>query len=193
MSVFVNLVNFMKLERLNMNPKEILMGFAQYGVQKTSMEDIAKRAGLSRQSIYKRFGSKDGVLEWALTSYINQVYEAGTNALKELSSCDPKQTVLTAFVHWIGDGVPLIKTTAHGAEILDSGIKLAQESSTDWEGDFMRMLSGFIASSGLTDSMEDAIERSFVLHVASKGVLLKSQTVEEFSEGMKRVIYIVFR
>ncbi len=37
------------------------------------MEEIARAVGLSRQSIYKKFGSKEACYTWALKTYMEKV------------------------------------------------------------------------------------------------------------------------
>ena len=42
----------------NEKAKDMLATFAQYGFKKTSMADIARAMGISRQSVYKKFDQK---------------------------------------------------------------------------------------------------------------------------------------
>jgi TetR/AcrR family transcriptional regulator, repressor for uid operon len=37
--------------------------FAEHGIRRTSMEDVARRAGVSRMTIFRRFQSKQGLVE----------------------------------------------------------------------------------------------------------------------------------
>ena len=67
------------------DPKGIMMAFAQYGFRKTSMEDIARASDLSRQSIYKKFGSKESCYEQVLLAYMAGVYTELFRILEEAS------------------------------------------------------------------------------------------------------------
>src|SRR5204863_7278682 len=52
-------------------PKSASMLFARKGVEGTSMEEIARHAGLTQGAIYSNFESKDD-LWWAITDQISQ-------------------------------------------------------------------------------------------------------------------------
>ena len=41
--------------------------FIRYGARKTAMTDIADAAGVSRQTLYDQFGSKDDLVEAAIS------------------------------------------------------------------------------------------------------------------------------
>ncbi len=176
-----------------MQPRDLLMLFSRNGVPKTSMEDIARAAGLSRQSIYKRFGSKEGVLEWVLTTYIEEIFQAALDALKDPGMENPGQAVLKVFEYWSGELVPIISMTDHGAEILGIGMRFAENADTNWEGDLLLKLSDFLVASGLTGSMDLAVEQSNALNLASKGILMRSRSSEIFSIEMNRVIQVIFK
>lgn len=174
------------------SPQEILMVFARYGLQKTSMQDIASAAGVSRQSIYKRYGSKQGAFESVLAAFLEERLSSAAKALKGFS--DPFETrILNYFEQWSGQIAPVVGNTEHGAELLDSGIRFAQASERDWEGEAKRTLSDFLDDQNLVRDNEQADEIAHCLSLASKGILLKVQTTEEFSREMKRVIDVVFR
>lgn len=51
--------------------------FARYGIKKTTMGDIAKEADVSRQTLYGKFESKDGILSAGIT-YLTQKILAQT-------------------------------------------------------------------------------------------------------------------
>jgi len=175
-----------------MKPREMLKMFAQYGVRKTSMEDIARAAGVSRQYIYKRFGSKEGAFEWVLTVYIEDIADRALEALKDSSSATPKDRLCAFFDHWSGEVVPIISNTAHGAEILDAGMRHARTAGNDWEGEVMLKLAAFLVECGLSKSMDLAIEQTFAMNMATKGIILETESSQEFSTEMTRVVHVLF-
>ncbi|WED22979.1 TetR/AcrR family transcriptional regulator [Vibrio sp. JC009] len=174
-----------------MSSTEMLMTFAQHGIQKTSVADLAQVAGVSRQALHKRFGSKQGVLEWVLKTFTEELFESSLGVLKTCDTKDPKQTILVFFESWSGALVPILSTTPHGASVLEAGMQFAHESQTNWESDLMLKLSEFLVSSGVTSSMDCAMEQTFTLNIASKGILLKSRSMQDFSRDMERVVSVV--
>lgn len=176
---------------MNNNATEILTLFATYGFRKASMGDIAKAAGLSRQSIYNQFGSKDAVLDWALTAFLSEVTDM-TVRLLETSDEPADQVVARAFQAWTGDHVPLIRGTPHGAELLDKAIETATKSSPNYERDVADAVASFLWKRKVFSTKAAAEEATFVLSMASKGLLLKSDTSEAYASGMARVIKVLF-
>lgn len=167
------------------------MVFARYGLQKTSMQDIATAAGISRQSVYKRYGSKQGAFEAVLSAFLDERLSAAGKTL--LGSDEFELKILRYFEQWAGEIAPVVGSTEHGAELLDSGIRFAQASERDWEGDAMGALSDFLVDRNLVRDSQEAEDIAHCLSVASKGILLKVQSAEEFSREMERVVRVVFR
>ncbi|WP_331251875.1 helix-turn-helix domain-containing protein [Ruegeria lacuscaerulensis] len=63
--------------------------FLRFGVKRTSMNDIAEEAGLSRQTLYKAFANKDEVLQATIRSMADKVVvdiEAGLMKTTGLSA-----------------------------------------------------------------------------------------------------------
>ncbi|WP_316858468.1 TetR/AcrR family transcriptional regulator [uncultured Cohaesibacter sp.] len=49
--------------------------FTRYGIQRTSMADIAKQAGLSRQTVYTTFASKDDLIAETIANRVSAVVD----------------------------------------------------------------------------------------------------------------------
>lgn len=173
------------------NSADVLTLFATYGFRKASMNDIASAADLSRQSIYNRFGSKEAVLEWAVTTYMSEVTDTAIDRLNT-SKGRPAEVLALTFQAWIGDHVPLLRGTPHGAEILDKAIRTAARATRDYEGEIADAIAAFLHEKGLSPSRAAAEETTYVLSLASKGLLLKCETSEAYSTGMERVIKALF-
>lgn len=83
----------------SMEKEEIIRGeiveaasklFQQYGLHKTTMEDIAKAAGKGKSTLYYYFVNKDEVFEAVVTREINEVQAAVLHAVKEKHSAREK-------------------------------------------------------------------------------------------------------
>lgn len=63
--------------------------FLRYGVKRTSMNDIAAEAGLSRQTLYKAFANKDAVLQGTIRLLADKVVadiESGLSRAENLGA-----------------------------------------------------------------------------------------------------------
>jgi AcrR family transcriptional regulator len=49
--------------------------FAEHGIRRTSMEDIARRAGVSRMTVFRRFESKQGLLDVVIAREVRRGME----------------------------------------------------------------------------------------------------------------------
>lgn len=55
--------------------------FVTFGVRKTSLTDVAGQAGMSRTTIYRAFGDKDGLVRTVVESEVNRFVTALDNAV----------------------------------------------------------------------------------------------------------------
>ncbi len=166
---------------------KVLNVFAHYGFRKASMEDLASAAEVSRQTLYKRFKNKEAVLDWAVNGYMREARLRVACVLKNAGTA-VEESLLNAFSCSAGDTVPLFQDSPHGAEILDLGIESLKRSEPDFHDDFEAEIANFLLERQVCERKEDASEMTFLLHMAAKGLLLKSRTSEEFQTGMKRII-----
>jgi AcrR family transcriptional regulator len=75
--------------------------FARHGYRKTSMDDIAQAAGVSRQGLYLHFETKEDLFRAAVHHSIRKAHVAVAAAL-EAPGEPLEQRLLTAFDAWIG-------------------------------------------------------------------------------------------
>ena len=173
------------------NALGVLRLFATYGFRKASMGEIADAAGLSRQSIYNQHGSKEAVLEWAVTAFLDDITDTAVHRLKTTAG-EPAEVLAQAFQAWTGDHVPLLRGTPHGAEILETALRSAAKASRNYVGEFADAITAFLCERGVFPARDKAEGATFVLGLASKGLLLKCETSEAYASGMDRVIKVLF-
>jgi AcrR family transcriptional regulator len=75
--------------------------FARYGYRKTSMEDVARAAAISRPGLYLLFGSKRDLFSAAVTQALNRSLAAVSDALADTTR-PLRDRLLDAFDQWTG-------------------------------------------------------------------------------------------
>ncbi|MGH1413200.1 MAG: TetR/AcrR family transcriptional regulator [Pelagimonas sp.] len=95
-----------------------LKTFAQYGYRKTSMEDLARAAGMSRPALYQHFRNKEDVACNLVRGYFSETVGKVRAALSEPGS--PEQVLERAFRAKL-DGMDELLKSPHGEELLALG------------------------------------------------------------------------
>ena len=165
--------------------RKLLIAFATYGFQKTSMQHLAAAAGLSRQSVYKKFGSKEKCYEWVLNTYLADMYTRIFQELDDDQSA-PEQVLIKVFDIFIGDAVEIIKNES-GTEVLDDALKMTHSSEEDWPLRFRSRLAGFLSRKKLT-SHNNAPGIAYTLISAGKGLLVEESSRDSFTKNMTLII-----
>lgn len=165
--------------------KRILITFAQYGFRKTSMADIANAAGISRQSVYKRFGTKEGCYEWTINTYLFGMYTKIFDLL-EHETLPSKQILLEVFDVFIGQAVE-VTMPPHGPEVFKDTLRITHDSKEDWPLRFKARLADFLVRHRYA-SPNDAKGLAFCLISAGKGLLLEEPSREHFLEDIEVII-----
>lgn len=91
--------------------------FARYGVSKTTMNDIAKEAGVARQTLYNAYPSKDAVLRASVRHYAEQTLDAVDKAWEAQSTFAEK--LETFFQHAPLGWYDMIAATPDAADLVD--------------------------------------------------------------------------
>ncbi|GBG37785.1 TetR/AcrR family transcriptional regulator [Mycobacterium montefiorense] len=87
--------------------------FETYGVRRANIEDVAARAGVSRSTIYRRFPTKDDLVEQVLRREGELFFSTLDRAT---AGCNPRQAVIEAFTL----GVRLVQDSPLYSRIVES-------------------------------------------------------------------------
>jgi AcrR family transcriptional regulator len=74
--------------------------FYEHGITATGVEALSKAAGISKRTLYERFGSKDGLIAAAFETLDQPVFERFTTAA-ERSSDDPRKQLEQLFAELV--------------------------------------------------------------------------------------------
>ncbi len=179
------MLNQANLDQEHIKAKDLMLTFAQYGFKKTSMEDIGSAIGVTRQSIYKKFGTKEKCYEWTLNTYLSGMYSHIFITLED-DTGDSFQTLINVFDIFIGEAVGIVSKT-HGAEILRDTLKTTYSSPEDWPLRFRARLADFLVRNDYA-AKENARGMAFGLISAGKGLLLEESQRDEFLEHMTIIL-----
>ncbi len=106
--------------------------FAQYGFRRTSMDDIAKAAGVSRPALYQLFANKREIFRGIITAHIEHVCsELETLLAREDLPTDAllREILSTALI----EPHRLLEDMPHGEELLGTSKDIAGDLFQEWE------------------------------------------------------------
>lgn len=95
----------------------IIATFARYGLRRTSMNDVARALGVSRQSLYNRFGSKGALADWAVQALIDRSLAEALRAIEQPARTLPDR-LADALDAWVGRHRDALHASPHGVEIV---------------------------------------------------------------------------
>lgn len=91
--------------------------FLRYGVKRASMSDVAQEAGISRQTLYKAFRSKDDILRFHIRVYSDQAIKDIKAALK--STTDLGDQIDLILQRMIVPGFELVRSSPNAQDIIE--------------------------------------------------------------------------
>ncbi|UWQ31530.1 TetR/AcrR family transcriptional regulator [Leisingera sp. M527] len=99
--------------------------FSTYGFRKTSMDDIAKSAGMSRPALYLHFKNKEAIFRALVAGYYSNASKdirAGLAAEGSLAA-----RLLAAFEAQGGEAIEAMMASPHGMELFEASKNVAGE------------------------------------------------------------------
>jgi TetR/AcrR family transcriptional regulator, regulator of autoinduction and epiphytic fitness len=163
--------------------------FARFGYRKTSMDDVARAAGVSRQGLYLSFANKEELfrraVEHSLSGQLASAIAALSRAKDSLES-----RIIAACKEWSGRFVG--SHDADAADLMCASTSLAGAILAEYEWQFEAALANAIgaapvaarcAAAGLNVS-----DFARALHATARGLKQTCKTQEEFLTAMTAAV-----
>jgi TetR/AcrR family transcriptional regulator, regulator of autoinduction and epiphytic fitness len=168
--------------------------FARFGFRKTSMDDVARAAGVSRQGLYLSFANKEELFRRALDHSLRSQLAAAVAALARAE--DALETrLIAACADWSGRFVGSLGVDA--TDLMCASTSLAGATLTEYEWQFEEALAEAISASALADACAAAdlevADLARALHATARGLKQSCKTREEFLKGMTAAVRMICR
>src|SRR3984893_3956184 len=169
--------------------------FLRYSFKKTSMDDVAQAAGVSRQGLYLYFDTKDLLFREALQYLVSHMISTARSVAedRDLSIRDrlvgPFEAVHSSAFH--------NASREDALELLQSAQSAAGALLIQLERDLMGIVAALLAEAGAADRWKEAgvtvAELSEELLMRAKGIKGSVDTLTAYRERMLTAIRIVTR
>lgn len=169
--------------------------FLRYGFKKTSMDDLARAAGISRQGLYLHFATKEALFKEGVLRLVATTREAGRAALAR-EDVDVEERLLGAFeaVHGFSVGQAAAE---HMSELMETAAQLVGPVDAEMEqglvADVARVLRATGVASGWKEAGVSAKELAEHLYATSYGAKHCVSTNPDYRERMRVAVRIVCR
>jgi AcrR family transcriptional regulator len=172
--------------------------FGRHGYQKTSMNEVAQAAGISRPNLYLHFSNKETLYRAALKHELDTALAEASNAL-EAAELPLGQRVAGCLEAWLGRYVGSSLGVGIESLLEDDSIQLSS-LMTEYHHAFDRMLAEAISES-ITGSAESLLfqyadvspeELTAALVAIARGLRDYSTSRAEFSAGVNTAVRLAF-
>ncbi len=170
--------------------------FLRYGFRKTSMDDVARAAGLSRQGLYLYFSSKEVLFRAGLTLILDRSLDAGKAALDD-ESRGIEDRLLAAVDAMFGQHVETLGAASHQAELIEASETLVGELIDEQEKAFRAAVARALKVAGVTAAWEawglSGRDLAETLVAAAHGAKYRVPSRAAYTERVKRAVRLVCR
>ncbi len=169
--------------------------FMRYGFKKTSMDDLARAAGISRQGLYLHFATKEALFKEAVSKVIEGILEAGRAALaREDLELEERLTGLFVAVHGhaVGSAGP-----EHWTELLEAAAAIVGDAADQLEASLVADLAKALRATGVAAGWKEAglsaKELAEHLYATSHGAKHQTKSAAAYRDKMRTAVRLVVR
>ena len=167
--------------------------FLRYGFKKTSMDDVARAAGVSRQGLYLYFDTKDLLFREALQYLVSHMISTARSVAED-GNLSLRDRLLGVFEAVHGSAFQSA-SPEHAFELLQSAQSADGALLVQLDRDLMGIVAALLAEAGAADRWEEAgvtvAELSEQLLMSAKGIKASVDTLTAYREKMATAIRIV--
>ena len=161
--------------------------FATYGFRKTSMDDIAKGAGMSRPAVYLHYKNKEAIVRELTRLY----YEQKTALVAQALTGDGTVPgILARAIQAQSEGMAEILASPHGLEMLDTTKSMSTDIVQDGEGKLTRLYADWLRREDAAGRVHLPVgpdETAGTITAALKGIKMTASGAEEFEQRISQL------
>jgi AcrR family transcriptional regulator len=169
-----------------------LTAFCQYGYGKTTMQDVARAAGMSRAALYLHFPSKEDLFRAgsrrAHSRALGEVDTALTQQGDVLSRVD------AAMAAYFGGLLAQISSSVHGGEVLDASLDVAGDIVSEAHAALVVRLASALhtaaAAGEVQFSTSDATAEDIVLLLLAVADGLKKTSADPQLRQQRKALFL---
>jgi AcrR family transcriptional regulator len=166
--------------------------FATYGYRRTSMDDIAKGAGMSRSALYLHFRNKEDIFRSLAVRYFDEALRDMAAALNRPGQ-GLEAALLAAFVAKDGKFMEAVLTTPHGEELMDAGFAVTGDLAAAGEARMVEVLGDWLARRGMPEGLGTGADVAQAVMSAVKGLKLSARSLPDYRAGQARLAALFAR
>jgi AcrR family transcriptional regulator len=164
--------------------------FATYGYRRTSMEDIAHGAGVSRTALYLHYRNKEDIFRSLAQRYFQETL-VNMQAVLALPGQDAKQALYGCFVAKDGKFMDVVLSTPHGSELLDAGFSVSGDLAKMAEAQVADLLATWLGDKGLPPDLGPARDFAETVVAALNGLKSSVKTIKALRAGEARLAALI--
>jgi AcrR family transcriptional regulator len=165
--------------------------FARFGYRKTSMEEVARAAGVSRQGLYLQFSNKEELFRRALTYSLGSQLKAAIDVLQR-NDLSVEQRLVAACDEWAGRFIGTLGEDA--ADLMCASTSLAAGTLGEYEAQFELALAQAISSSPVASKCSQVAtcpgEVARILHATARGLKHMCKSRQDFVKGVTVAVHM---
>jgi len=166
--------------------------FVRYGYQKTSMEEVARAAQVSRQSLYLHFSTKEELFQAAVRNTLGNSSSAAIAALSD-ASLPLGQRLVRAFDEWLGRYIGMMGGNA--PDLIEATARLSAPVIAQYEEAFAEAVGKAIRASRLLAAYKSsgitARQLTDTLLATARGLKHISKSRDEFVQGFSIAVKVL--
>lgn len=159
--------------------------FATYGFRRTSMDDIAQKAGMSRSALYLHYRNKEDIFRSLVAHFFERAIADVDDALKRDGPAD--EVLAAAFKAKDGGSMEAVLGTPHGAELLDAGFAISGDIAAEGEARLVGLLADWLRRQDLPEGIGSPEQIAQTIMAALKGLKSSVSDFESYRAGQIRL------
>jgi AcrR family transcriptional regulator len=163
--------------------------FLKFGFRKTSMDQVARAASVSRQGLYLHFSKKEELFRAVVQHALEEAFQAAGQRLAD-GSLSVRERLTGAFDEWVGRHVGMLGSGA--SDLGEAAHTLVAPLVRDYGDRFVELLAKFMRSSGLLAAYKPAgltaRQLAATLYATARGFKTESATRADFNDAVGKAV-----